>query len=84
MEDYDRWGAEGNWNEMMDVMLREEGEGENLRKMEDWRDKRREEKKQVGKRRGRREEWKKRERRYGRRSVWNVDVSGESIKRKKR
>lgn len=84
MEDCDRWGVEGNWNEMMDVMLREEGEEENLRKMEDWREKRREEKKQVRKKRGRRDEWRKRERRYGRRSVWNVDVSGESIKRKKR
>lgn len=28
---------------MTDVILREEGEGENLRKMEDWREKRREE-----------------------------------------
>lgn len=55
----------GNWNKMMDVMLREEGEGENLRKMEDWRENRREEKKQVGKRREKRTEeerekvWKK-------------------------
>lgn len=57
---------------MMDVILREEGEGENLRK---WRTgERREEKKQVGKK-GRRKgrERRKRERRYGRRSVWNVN-----------
>lgn len=33
-EDCDRWGAEGNWNEMMDVALGGEGESW-LRKIKD-------------------------------------------------
>lgn len=48
-EECDKWRAEGGWQKMVGVVLEDEGESESrLRKLEEWRNKKREKKGKNG------------------------------------